>query len=76
MINKKHIKTKYSKNDTSMTLLSVTTVFILPLFVFSFCYCLKSSSEEYSVKSIKTFEKDLSVVSTQHVMGLTMLSVK
>lgn len=76
MINKKHIKTIFSKNDTSMTLLSVITVFILPLFVFSFCYCLQGGSEEYSIKSMKTFEKDLSIVSTQNVLSLTMFAIK
>lgn len=76
MINKKHIKTIFSKNDTSMTLLSVTTVFILPLFVFSFCYCLNGTSEDYSVKSMEILEKDLSVVSSQSIMSLTMVDFK
>ena len=76
MDNIKHIKTKYSKNDTLMTLLGSVIVFIMPMFVFSFCYSMQNSSNLYAIKNVKTLERDLGVVSVDKVeTKLVMLSL-
>ena len=67
MYNIKHIKTIFTKNDTSMTLLGSLVVFVLPIFVFSFCYSMQSSSDIYAIKNVKTLEKDLCVVNVKIV---------
>ena len=59
MYNIKHIQTIFSKNDTSMTLLSVVVTFVLPIFVFSFCYCMQGSSDIYTVKNIEVLEREI-----------------
>ena len=65
MDNIKHIKTKYSKNDTLMTLLSSVVVLVMPILVFSFCYLTQNDACAYDVKNINVLEKDLKVVSIQ-----------
>ena len=67
MYNIKHIKTIFTKNDTSMTLLGSLVVFVLPIFVFSFCYSMQNSSDIYAIKNVKTLEKDLFVVNVKKV---------
>ena len=76
MDNIKHIKTICSKNDTSMTLLSAIVVFVLPIIVFSFCYCLQNTSDVYAIKNVKTLDRDLCVVSVQvPSMNLAVLNL-
>jgi len=65
MDNIKHIKTIFSKNDTSMTLLSSVVVFVLPIVIFSFCYGMQNTADAYAIKNVKTLERDLCVVSVR-----------